>query len=251
VFSWLLTSRETTNFTYELTERSVSDLADLISAITGTPREAALAYLNEPLNDAVLLSHVRETVLCSSSRFKSDLTPRFGRRLGWYLLARILKPKVIVETGVDKGLGSVLLCSALARNLREGFPGYYYGTDINPRAGFLLSGEYSAFGKILYGDSIASLRALSGDVDLFINDSDHSAQYEYEEYKTIAPKLASSAVILGDNSHGSDSLRHFARESGRQFLFFSERPSNHWYLGGGIGIAFFPASTHGMMRLSI
>lgn len=62
--------------------------------------------------------------------------------------------------------------------------------------------------------------------------------YEAEEYKVIAPKLSSDAIILGDNSHVSDELMKFAMQKGLRFLFFKESPLNHWYPGGGIGIAF-------------
>ena len=40
------------------------------------------------------------------------------------------------------------------------------------------------------------------------------------------------------NAHCSDELFKFAGRSGRRFLYFQERPKNHWYDGGGIGVAF-------------
>jgi len=138
---------------------------------------------------------------------------------------------------VEKGLGSVLLCSALLRNQREGFPGQYYGTDIAPDAGYLLIPPYDSVGQLLYGDSVESLKRLDG-IDLFINDSDHSSDYERLEYEVIAPKLTRRAVILGDNAHCSGELASFSRSLGRQFLFFREEPAGHWYPGAGIGISF-------------
>jgi hypothetical protein len=150
-----------------------------------------------------------------------------------------MKPKVIVETGVDKGLGSVLLCSALLRNQREGFPGRYFGTDIDGMAGYLLAPPYDSVGQILYGDSIESLGQLEG-VELFINDSDHSSDYERREYEIVAPKLTDRAIILGDNAHCNGELASFSRDYGRQFLFFREEPAGHWYPGAGIGISFPP-----------
>jgi hypothetical protein len=134
-------------------------------------------------------------------------------------------------------LGSVLLCSALLRNLQEGFPGRYYGTDIAADAGYLLAPPYDSAGEILYGDSIESLKQL-GEIELFINDSDHSMDYERREYLTIAAKLTPRAIILGDNAHCNGELAAFSREHGRQFLFFHEEPAGHWYPGGGIGISF-------------
>ena len=93
-----------------------------------------------------------------------------------------------METGVDKGLGSCVLSAALLRNHAEGHPGRYLGTDINPQAGWLFQGPYRKAGQILYGDSIESLQCLEGPIDLFINDSDHSAEYEEREYACITSK---------------------------------------------------------------
>src|SRR5271154_4330663 len=91
--------------------------------------------------------------------------------------------KALIETGVDQGMGAVVLCSALSRNALEGHPGKYYGTDINPDAGYYLQPPYSNHGQILYGDSLKSLEGLSCAVDLFINDSHHSEIYEEAEYE--------------------------------------------------------------------
>lgn len=153
-------------------------------------------------------------------------------------MVRAKKPKVVVETGVDKGLGSCVLAAALLKNRAEGHDGHLYGTDIDPEAGFLLNGRYAEVGEVLYGDSIESLIALDETIDVFINDSDHSADYEGREYETISEKLADDAVILGDNAHETDRLFQFAQASGRKFLYFGELPADHWYSGGGIGFAY-------------
>jgi len=122
----------------------------------------------------------------------TDLSKGYGRRLGWYALVRALKPHTVVETGVDKGLGSCVLVDALLRKRAEGHPGRYVGTDINPQAGWLFQGPYREVGEIRYGDSLdSSLQQLEGPVDLFINDFDHSAEYEQWEYDCIASKVPS------------------------------------------------------------
>jgi Methyltransferase domain len=235
---WLFASRETTNFTYDLTSRNRSYLANTISVVTGVSTTVVEGFLREPADDNELLAHITSATQRSSRRGISDAIPRFGRRIGWYAFVRALKPGIVIETGIDKGLGSVLLCAALLRNRLEGHYGCYYGTDVNPEAGFLLSGRWAEVGKILYGDSIESLRTFTQPIDLFINDSDHSAQYELTEYRTVSAQLSSGSIVLGDNSHTSEALMIFARESGRRFLFFAEQPLEHWYPGAGIGMCF-------------
>jgi predicted O-methyltransferase YrrM len=238
ILKWGIRSNEDTNYTYNLKPRNIICLANTIAVVTGIDFKIILNYINEAEEDTDLKNHIINATKKSSYKKFADLEVRFGRRLGWYAFARAIKPKIIVETGVDKGLGSVLLASAIARNKAEGYDGKYYGTDINSKAGYLLSEKYKEFGEILYGDSIQSLSHLTGKIDLFINDSDHSAEYEYQEYLTIKDKITEKTIILGDNSAVTDKLQNFSNENGRHFLFFKEEPLNHWYPGSGIGISF-------------
>ena len=218
-------------------------LAHTLAVALGVGLEEVNRYIAEVQGDTALRDHILKGIDQSSLRTYADLRVSFGRRLGWYVFVRALRPKVLVETGIDKGMGSVLLCSALLRNKQEGFPGRYYGTDINPEAGYLLTGPYKEVGEILYGDSIESLRNLQPAINLFINDSDHSDDYEYREYRMIEHKLAPGAYILGDNAHVTDRLAVFSQETGRSFLYFKEEPREHWYPGAGLGIAF--SAKHG------
>lgn len=235
---WMVTSRETTNFTYDLDELNKRYLASLLADILNVDGSVIESYIREIEEDSRLRQHIADVTAGSELAFMADEQVRFGRRIGWYAIARALKPRVIVETGVDKGLGSCILTAALMRNEEEGFHGTYYGTDINPNAGYLLRGAYADFGRILYGDSIQSLSNLKCEIDIFINDSDHSPDYEYREYLTIADKLSDRAFVLGDNSHWCDKLLEFCLKTGRHFIFFQEKPIRHWYPGGGIGISF-------------
>ncbi len=238
LFKWLFKSKETTNFTYEISQMNLSHMASLISDITDTDYSKIIDYIEEIKGDKELGEHIFTHSLEKDFSITADKEFLPGRRMGWYIFVRILKPKVIVESGVDKGLGSCVIVAALRKNKEEGFSGKYYGTDKNPKAGHLLSGEYAKFGKILYGDSIQSLRKFNSKIDLFINDSDHSSKYEAEEYEAIKNKLSDNAVILGDNSHCTSELLNFSLKNNRHFIFFQEKPKNHWYPGAGIGISF-------------
>ena len=237
LIQWAQRSRETSNFTYDLTDLNLAQLAGWVSMISNCTLQQANQWIQELRQDDALRQHLNTLTANSNSAITADLNMGYGRRLGWYALVRALKPQTVVETGVDKGLGSCVLTAALLRNQAEGHPGRYFGTDINPQAGWLFQGPYREVGEILYGDSIESLQQLEGPIDLFINDSDHSAEYERREYACIASKLSSAAVLLGDNAHSTDKLYQFAVETGRRFLFFSEQPADHWYPGAGIGAA--------------
>ena len=235
---WLFRSRETTNFTYHLEDINKKYLGSLIADILNIHFDAVMSYIKELEDDDELRNHISTEAMQSKLAFLTDKDVKFGRRIGWYAIARALKPGTIIETGVDKGLGACVLTAALKRNKEEGFEGRYYGTDINPEAGFLFSGHYADYGSIIYGDSIETLKNFEGTIDLFINDSDHSAEYEAEEYKIIADKLSEHAIIIGDNSDSTDKLLNFSLETKRHFLFFQERPEKHWFPGACAGFSF-------------
>jgi len=238
IFLWLLRSNETTNFTYDLIPINKQYLVPFISVITGKDFNEIEKYIREVENDVELKNHITNYTKQSAELYRADLEPKYGRRIGWYAVVRAKKPKIVIETGVDKGIGSCILTAALIKNNEEGYPGRYYGTDINSRAGYLLKGKYADFGEILYGDSIESLKKFNGQINIFINDSDHSPEYEWEEYQTIRNKLSDDAIILGDNTETNTKLLQFSRDEGRKFLYFQEKPLKHWYPGAGIGASY-------------
>lgn len=234
--SWSYKRTEFSNYYYALTPRNRKDLAFLISHICHESLQNVEDYFSEIENDNL----VKDILI----RFRDknpelrDSTMEIGRRIGWYAIIRIRKPKFVVETGVHHGVGALVINSALHRNRNEGYPGQYLGTDISPNSGELLVHPFNEQSSIVIDDSIATLQSLVTSIDLFINDSDHSAEYEAAEYSSIEKKLSVDAMILGDNSHASDSLRRFSERNKRNFIFFKEEPSNHFYSGAGIGISF-------------
>ncbi|MCB0335264.1 MAG: class I SAM-dependent methyltransferase [Bdellovibrionales bacterium] len=238
IFRWLFRSKEIDNFTYDITEQNKNYLSALVSTVAQIPVSQARGYLEEINADQMLKAHIKAILRQSPDGQLMDETIHYGRRIGWYALARARKPRVIVETGVHKGFGACVLCAALKKNAEEGFRGQYIGIDIDPTAGILLQDPYREMGEIMYGDAIQTIQKLTLPIDFYINDSDHSADYEMDEYHAIASKLTQDSIILGDNAHVTDKLFHFAQESERKFAFFPEIPQGHWYPGAGIGIAY-------------
>ena len=238
LIDWLGASNETTNLTYELTPSNQLQLAWMVSAVTSTPFPVIRGFLDELEQDVALKSHIRQRTAASARRLTADFEARYGRRAGWYALVRALKPKIVVETGVDKGLGTCVLAAALLKNRAEGHEGRLYATDIDPTAGFLFAAPYDHMGRIVYGDSIRTLQSIREPIDLFIADSAHTAEYERGEYDTVQHRLAPQAIVVSDNAHVTQELASFAERTGRQFLYFHEHPHAHFYPGAGLGIAY-------------
>ncbi|MEO5921875.1 MAG: class I SAM-dependent methyltransferase [Pseudolysinimonas sp.] len=227
---WLVTSRENTNYTYDLTPRNREHLAWFVANLAGIDVEEARGYLTEIETDTALAAYVTTATRESPRRWLADTEARFGRRVGWYALVRALKPSFVVETGTDKGLGTLVLAAAILRN----GSGRLTTIDINPASGFLIGGQYATVTERIVGDGVATLKTLSG-IDFFIHDSDHSAEYEAQEFETITKNLSAAAIVLSDNSASSDSLPLWAEKNHRRFTFFDEQPARHWYEGAGIG----------------
>lgn len=232
---WVKARTELDNFYYDLEDNNRADLSQLVAAVTGESPNVIASYLSEIRNDAALRNQIAGSF--ANNPWRADSIVGYGRREGWYLFVRALKPRVVVETGVHDGVGACVILAALERNEEEGFGGRYFGTDINARAGWLISERHKKIAKVLYGDSIESLQDFDQEIDLFVNDSDHSPDYESREYGVVQRKLNPKSVILGDNSHASDSLRVFSQENNRPFIFWREKPKDHWYPGGGIGVS--------------
>jgi predicted O-methyltransferase YrrM len=237
---WAFTSKEYYNHTCHLTELNRSYLVSYIAVISGHDEAELEKYVGELEKDEALRSLLEHQTLNSWDRYNSDVEPRYGRRLGWYALVRATKPRVIVETGVDRGLGTAVLAAAVRRNEQEGFPGLVYATDIVPDCGHLLAKPYTQHCRILLGDSVETLKKFSEPVDIFLHDSDHRPEYEWAEFVAIEPRLHPGSIVMSDNSQQSPKMREFAQRIGKSYLYFQDQPKDHWWPGDGIGAAFVP-----------
>jgi predicted O-methyltransferase YrrM len=235
---WLFTSREHHNYTYDLTALNRGHLAWFVAQVCGAPVADVRGWFGELDADGALRDHIAAATAAAPRRGLADRRARYGRRLGWYAMVRARRPGHVVETGVDKGLGTCVLAAALLRNAAEGHPGRVSALDINPEAGYLAAAQpWSTVVDLVIGDSVASIRSLATRVDLFLHDSDHSVAHERAELAAVEPKLAPAALLLTDNVTTTNVLSRHAEQTGRRFLAFTERPARHWFPGDGIGAA--------------
>ena len=234
---WLATRREHTNFTYDLTPLNLEHLAWWAALVSGAPVQSCRSWIAEILGDRALQEHAYGISISTGRRGLTDEKVRIARRAGWYAVVRAIQPEHVVETGTDKGLGSLVLAAALLRNGK----GSLTTMDINPDSGFLISDAYADVTRVQRGDSISLLSELTEPVDLFIHDSDHSAAHEAAEFRAVESHLTPSAIVLSDNSHITGELAAWAEATERTFAFFREEPKDHWYPGAGIGAAWYPA----------
>lgn len=239
IFPWLLSSREVTDVSYDLSELSRGYLAEYLSVVTGFSSGDIDRYLRELETDEELREHARRWTLESGSPAISDPDERFGKRMVWYALIRAVKPKVVVEAGVNRGLGTCVIASALRRNLSEGHAGRVYGIDIDPAKGYLFRAPYTSVGELHICDIRDFLSAWNDEIDVFVHDTQNLPWLEREEYQLLESRLSSSAWVCSVWSSGE--LLEFGQRTGRRCLSFALEAKDHWYPGSRIAIAFSPA----------
>lgn len=230
---WLFATSEFTNYLYNITPLNKNQMIGAISSITNLSIIEVESYFDEIENNADFKNSLKTKARSLSRSRELPITIPLGRRIIWYVLVRIYKPKVIVETGTDKGLGSLVIQLAIEKNQI----GKLYTLDIDEYSGSLFDEEDLKKIKFLIGDSVQNMQKLN-EIDFFIHDSDHSEEHEKKEIQAAASKLTNNSIVISDNSHVTDILFQWSKETNRNFIFIKESPQDHWYPGGGVGISF-------------
>ena len=231
---YLAFDREVDNFTYPIA--NLAELSRFLAEALGTDPTTVRRYIDELRRDEELATAIRSQLAARPDRNRSM---PFGRRLGWYAVARIRRPGLIVETGVHDGLGSTALLRALERNEADGFPGRLVSIDIRRSAGWLIPDDLRSRHQLVIGDPIATITATGTDrpIDMFIHDSDHRYAHETAELETAILVAAPDAVLMSDNAHASTAFSDFCARHGLHDRFWHEEPRGHFYPGAGIGLA--------------
>jgi len=230
---YILFDRERDNFTYDLANGD--ELSAFVADVLGASFEEVAQYIGELQGDAELAHTLRNTLRTRPDR---NASMPFGRRLGWYATLRVRHPRLVVETGVHDGLGSVALLRALHRNEEEGHPGELISVDIDRSAGWLIPHWLRSRHRLVIGDALKEvpMHVNHRPVDVFIHDSDHRYEHETAEFEMIRAHMADYGVLISDNAHGSTAFKDFCSRHGLHYEFWREKPRDHFYPGAGIGI---------------
>lgn len=231
--AFVLLDPEASNFTYELDNSE--ELAAWVAAAARVSGARAAEAVCDVQRDAELSRRLHEAT--RGRWLWSKPLPPFGKRAGWYALARLLAPRRIVETGVHDGLGSLLLLRALERNASEGRGGRLVSFDVNPAAGWVV-GSHRDWERRIQPSRAGLASVLAAEpVGLFIHDSLHSYENERFELRAAAARMAPGGVLVSDNAHGTTAFADTCAERGLSSAVFCERPRDHPYPGGAMGAA--------------
>ena len=146
-----------------------------------------------------------EEVAPFTTAHHADLS--FGRLC--YAACRLLKPEIVVETGVAYGVTTSFILKALQVNGK----GRLYSIDLPPLGenadafvGYLVPGVLRERWTLCRGMSkrvLPKLLADLGEVHLFIHDSLHTYRNIRRELDTVSPYLGRPAVAIADDVQGN------------------------------------------------
>ena len=231
---YLIRGRETSNFTYDIANRG--ELAAFAAYALGCDESEVLRFFAEIEGDQPLLDALAASLRGRRDRYRR---PMLGRRVVWYAVARIARPQIVVETGTHDGLGSAVIARALQRNQQEGGAGRLLTFDVDPETGWLIPAQVRSHVDQHIGDVRDTLAAAIADlpVGMFVHDSVHTYEHELFELRTIMAAAVPGIVLISDNAHASSALADFARGHSAVYHYVAEIPADHFYPGGGVGLA--------------
>jgi Methyltransferase domain len=236
VFRFVLFDPETHSYTYELA--NADELGPFLERASGVPAEEIARYVAEVRNDPELGKRLRRRV-----RWRIDYKRRMplGNRLLWYALVRAVKPRLIVETGIHQGLGSLVLLRALDRNAAEGVDGRLISIDFDAASGWLVPDHLRARWTPVFGDIESSLESvLAGrEVDLFIHESDHNEALQRIEFGAALAHSADELYVVDSSGVELPVLSELCGLYGGERNLFHERPKRHFYRPVGTAVAKF------------
>ena len=136
-----------------------------------------------------------------------------------YLLVRLIKPDIVVETGVSSGASSAYILFAL----RDNDKGRLISIDLPPdnlppgkSSGWVVPSLLNERWSLHIGDSKHLLEPLlheAGEVDCFIHDSLHTYDHMMWEFRTAWNFLKPGGLFLSHDVGANDAFFDFMKET--------------------------------------
>lgn len=136
-----------------------------------------------------------------------------------YVLVSMVKPEIVVETGVSAGVSSAYILQALHDNNKGklysiDYPNYTLVEAKNVEVTGMAVPCYLRYRwTLLMGKSSEQLPALLrnlDDVDMFVHDSEHSYGNMKQEYETVWYKIKRKGLLVSHDINDNKAFREFA-----------------------------------------
>lgn len=160
----------------------------------------------------------------------------------YYVLVRLMRPEVVVETGIAAGNSSRFILLALDRHKHGSLhsidlpnadldlgEGKGRQTTVLPEGkepGWMVPDNLKYRWSLHLGDARILLPEVlkeTGQIDIFIHDSLHSYEHMLFEFTTAWPHLGKAGILLSDDTDWNDAFEVFSREVRRTPTYFNYR----------------------------
>lgn len=194
---WWVGSRELGNWSYLTTADNQRVLCALVASLTGTPVAQVRRHAEELFADDELIGHLAAARQRNGLRWHTDAAFKPGKRLAYYLLVRAMKPRRVVEAGLDKGFGAQLIARALQRNAQEGVDGEYVGLEYDPDKPVpFFDRPFHDRCTVVRCDSVRHLQDDPAEIDLFIHDTTADEPHMTRQLGAALERLSRNGIIV-------------------------------------------------------
>jgi predicted O-methyltransferase YrrM len=220
------------NFQNYLDQRAEQEYAQPAAWPPATPIEETLAQLTGADDGAIaeVLGHVPRPTLHQRSVLYGNPDASRDLLALTYACCRLLRPNLVVETGVANGYTTAAMLEALAEN----GAGRLVSIDLphlHPQAvasvGAAVRPALRARWELNFGSARRLLKTLPLDdqpIDLFVQDAAHTVRGQLAEYRTAWPRLKAGGLLITDDV--GPALEIFAAEVGQRPIYVDQpKPS--------------------------
>lgn len=226
--------------------RSANGIAAILRAPEASSNFAAVSRLFPDVGEQ--LAGECRLQLLKNNRFFGELNDRFVERRkrrvncsAWneliYVLVRLVKPHIMVETGVFDGVSSAIVLQALSDNQS----GTLISVDLPARRpisgstdrmveatlpdqlppGWAIPDYLRARFHLHEGDSrqiLPDLLRQYPKIDIFFHDSLHTFEHQHYEYTTAWPHIVAGGLLMSDDIFFNSAFHAFCLEQGREYV---------------------------------
>jgi predicted O-methyltransferase YrrM len=199
---------------YNIAELQTVNLEELVSYNLAISKNTYSAFGSEFLKISQKLNK-RYSKVALNYPVKSGMTNAGLKFL--YFAVRMLKPKIIVESGVANGVSTFFITEALMRNRK----GTLVSIDISNDVGSLVTDEQRKHWNlvILSRPTARTLKkildGLPG-IDIFLHDSSHFYDWQKLEYDEAWKRIRKGGLLISDDIDYTYAFYQFAKEQRRK-----------------------------------
>ncbi len=196
-------------------------------------------YYTELLKDEEFLAEINEQIHYARKFYQKGICKKEMldsvdwmaiQRIILYILVRLFKPTVCLETGVFYGGNTCFILNALRRNKhghlisidlpsntikpiqRHHLVGDTEDIPLGLDIGFLVHESQKKRWQLIRGDSHQEIPKIKKPINLYIHDSEHAFHFIRKEMSLVWKKLSKNAVIIADDLDWSNGFFSFCIE---------------------------------------